>query len=235
MIGQSAGKAFAYLLGVFLGDGCVTKSGRKKDNHFRLNTIDQEFAIATQDAFRELTGKSGSLSSHPVSKSSKPNWSLSIREQELTAYLLNSTQRKSIIPDYVFGWPASNKLAFIGGLMDSEGYVAANSNTTGRRFYIGFKSCDVWFYDFIRLLQSVGIDHGKIGVEKPRQPHYKTPRRVTLKMQSWISSGARFNIRRKQQRVEEWANTEPDPRGLRFRAKAAPETTCTAPGNGMKI
>lgn len=235
MIGQSAGKTFAYILGVYLGDGCVTRGGRKPATLFRLNSIDQEFAEETRAAYAELTGKAGSLSCHPVSKSSKPNWSLTIRDEGLTTFLVETTQAKAIIPDYVFGWSRENRLAFIGGLMDSEGFVGANRNPSGRRYYMGFKSCDPWFADFLRILQSVGIEHGKIGVEAPRKPGYKVPRRVTLKMQSWIDSGARFVIRRKQTRVDEWANTEPNPLGLRFRAKVAPETTCTAPGNGMKI
>lgn len=230
MIGQSAGKTFAYLLGVYLGDGCVTRSGRKKATVFRLNTIDQEFAEATQAAYLELTGKAGSLSCHAVKKSSKPNWSLAIRDDQLTAHLVETTRAKQSIPDYVFSWPHEQKLAFIGGLMDSEGFVAANRNHTGRRFYMGFKSCDCWFGDFIRVLQSVGIVVGKIGVEAPRKPGYKVPRRVTIKMQSWIDSGARFIIKRKQDRVDEWANTEPNPLGKRFWAKVAPETTCMAPG-----
>jgi hypothetical protein len=84
---------------------------------------------------------------------------------------------------------------------------------------MGFKSCDAWVPDFIRILHSVGIATGKVGIERPRRKGYKTPIRFAIKMQSWIDSGARFCIARKQQRVDEWAATTPDPRGLRFRAK----------------
>jgi hypothetical protein len=117
--------------------------------------------------------------------------------------------------------------------MDSEGFVAANSKSqTGRRFYMGFKSCDIWVPDFIRLLQSVGIVIGKVGIEKPLKPGYKVPMRFTIKMQSWIDSGARFNISRKQKRVDEFAVTVPHPLGLNFKAKLTPETACTAPDKG---
>ena len=85
-------------------------------------------------------------------------------------------------------------MAFIVGLMDSEGFVAGNSNHTGRRYYMGFKSCDVWVPEFVQILNSVGILVGKIGIEKPLKPGYKTPRRFAIKMQSWVDSGARFNI-----------------------------------------
>lgn len=228
MIGQEAGKTFAYILGVYLGDGCVTKTVRNK-RIFRLNTIDQDFAEAVKSALNDICDTNVYLTCHSVSKSSKPNWALGCQDAALCAKLVADTTNKTIIPDYVFGWPLDHKLAFIVGLMDSEGFVGANRNHTGRRFYMGFKSCDVWVPDFVRLLNSVGIMIGKIGVEKPRKPGYKTPRRFTIKMQSWIDSGARFNIARKQGRVDEWAATEPHPLGRNFRAKVSPETTCTAP------
>ncbi len=238
MIGQDAGKSFAYILGVFLGDGCVSIRnvvGEAPRPQFRLNTIDQDFAEATKTALEQLSTYKVTMGSYPVSKSSKPNWYICLNDTALCDRLVNDTAKKQIIPAYVWDWPREHKLAFIVGIMDSEGFVAGNSNHTGRRFYMGYKSCDLWVPDFVRLLQSVGIIVGKIGIEKPRFTGYKTPTRFAIKMQSWIDSGARFNIARKQGRVDEWANTEPDPRGLRFRAKLTPETTCMAPGNGMKI
>jgi hypothetical protein len=233
MIGQEAGKNFAYVLGVFLGDGCVTLrnvEGETPKLYFRLNTIDEDFARAVKVALEELTsGYTVTIGQHSVSKSSKPNWYLAHGDHAICERLVSDTEQKAVIPSYVFGWPRDLKLAFIAGLMDSEGFVAANSNHTGRRFYMGFKSCDLWVPDFVRLLQSVGIMVGKIGIEKPRKPGHKIPMRFAIKMQSWIDSGARFNIARKQQRVDEWAATEPDPRGLRFRAKLASETTRQTP------
>jgi hypothetical protein len=233
MIGQDAGKSFAYILGVYLGDGCVTNSwnrGRKDRPVFRLNTIDEDFAEATKAALQQISTYAVTVGCHAVAKSSKPNWSLVHGDRALCERLVTDTEKKRIIPSYVFGWPRDQKLAFIVGIMDSEGFVAGNSNHTGRRFYMGYKSCDLWVSDFVRLMQSVGIVIGKIGIEKPRFSGYKTPTRFAIKMQSWIDSGARFNIARKQRRVDEWATTIPDPRGLRFRAKLAPETTCMAPG-----
>jgi intein-encoded DNA endonuclease-like protein len=233
MIGKDAGKSFAYILGVYLGDGSVTlwqdkKRGGPSRLYFRLNTIDRDFAKATQKALQELTDYAASFTRHAVKKSKKPNHALRCGDRVLCERLVADTEKKQIIPAYVFGWPRENRLAFIAGLMDSEGFVAANSNHTGRRFYMGFKSCDVWVPDFVKILKSVGIEVGKIGIEKPRFPGYKTPIRFAIKMQSWVDSGARFNIKRKQARVDKWAATVPDPRGDRFRAKLTPETTSAA-------
>lgn len=223
MIGQDAGKSFAYILGVYLGDGCVT-GGR-----FRLNTIDRDFAEAVKAALNVISPMNVTLSVHDVSKSSKPNWALGIGDHRLCTRLVEDCCGKRIIPAYVFDGARDQKLAFIAGLMDSEGYVGANSNHTNRRYYMGFKSCDVWVPDFIRLLHTVGIVTGKLGVEKPRKPGYKVPTRFAIKMQSWIDSGARFNIARKQSRVEEWASAGAYERRARHPRKLTPETTCTAP------
>jgi hypothetical protein len=87
--------------------------------------------------------------------------------------------------------------------MDSEGYVCVRHNRQGAT--LGFKSTDVWFDDFLRLLRSVGIQHGKVGIEMPRKPGYRTPRRISIKLRSWVEAGAYFRISRKQERVERWA------------------------------
>ena len=208
-IGQSAGKSYAYILGVYLGDGCVTRPSSRSAEHrrcFKLNTIDREFAEATARALSEMTGKGCHISTHSVRISKNDNHSLYCGCDDLCNVLTSDTQDKSIIPAYVWEWPRENKLAFIGGLMDSEGFVAANSNPTNRRYYMGFKCCEAWVPEFQRLLESVGIRTGKFSREAPRKPGYREPCRFHIKMQSWIDSGTRFVIDRKQKRVDEWAS-----------------------------
>ena len=209
MIGQSVGKSFAYIVGVYLGDGCVTtqtSKGRYTYTVFRLNTIDADFAASTKSALEELGSRWATVSVHAVSKSSKPNHSLAARHDDLCARLVELTDGKKKLPDDVFLWSGDEQIAFIAGLMDSEGFVAANKNPTNRRYYMGFKSCDLWVPDFIRLLESVGVMVGKVSTEAPRKPGYKVPMRFTIKMQSWIDAGCYFNVQRKQTRVWEWAS-----------------------------
>jgi intein-encoded DNA endonuclease-like protein len=221
-IRQSAGKTYAYLLGVYLGDGCITISGYTSIV-FRLNTIDLDFAEATADALLDLTGKRPNIRRHSVKKG-RDNHAMSHACKEICEVLKNDTEDKGTIPEYVFSWPDDLKKEFIIGLMDSEGFVAANSNKTGRRFYMGYKSCDIWVEDFIKILQSVGIKIGKVSKEKPRKPWYKVPTRFHIKMQSWIDSGCRFNIARKQDRVDEWGETEPYSQRSLYPRKVSPET-----------
>lgn len=218
-IGQSADKSYAYLLGVYLGDGCVTEQRGK--NVFRLNTIDMDFALATKAAIEDL-GYTASISTHAVKKSSKPNNSLYCGSVALCERLVMDCDGKSRIPE--FRGPIE-AMAFIEGVMDSEGFVAEKTqNKTGRAYYMGFKSCDVWVPKLVSLMQSVGLKIGKRQTEKPRQPHYKAPTRFHIKMQSWVNSGLRFNIQRKQQRVDRWAATVPYSERSRYPRKLISET-----------
>lgn len=204
-IGQSAGKSWAYLFGVYLGDGCVTtQPGRngKVWPVFRLNTIDEDFAIAVKAALEEVTEYAVSYVRHKVHKpNASDNYSLRCGDPDVCTFFRQETADKTKLPEWIFRAKRDHKLAFIAGLMDSEGFVSVN--TKGACF-LGFKSTDVWFEDFIRLLNSVGIKVGKIGIEKPLRPHYRTPRRITIKRQSWIDAGAYFMISRKQRRLMNW-------------------------------
>lgn len=219
MIGAEAGKSYAYLLGVYLGDGCVTTQGGKKV--FKLNTIDEDFALATQAAIKDMGGAS-KIYKHAVSKSSKPNHSLWCGHSGLCEKLESDTERKSKLPS-LSGDSQIREL--IVGLMDSEGFVAKKTGIdTGRAYYMGFKSCDVWVPDFIRLMQGAGLKIGTIQKEKPYKPGYKEPTRFHIKMQSWVDSGLRFNIKRKQERVDLWASTEPYTQRSLFPRKLTSET-----------
>lgn len=209
MIGQSAGKSYAYILGVYLGDGCISyPPGCTAPNKrtFRLNTIDEDFASATKRALQDLGFDSVPIRKHDV-KNGRPNHALQCVIDDLGVELQTVTENKQVIPAFVSEWPRENQIAFIVGLMDSEGFVAANkANPTNRRYYMGFKSTDAWVRDFVRILENNGIRVGTVSEEKPRFEGYRTPIRFAIKMQSWVESGARFNIARKQDRVDAWAS-----------------------------
>lgn len=224
MIGAEAGKSYAYLVGVYLGDGCVTLQAGKPV--FRLNTIDADFAEATRAALADL-GCRASVSSHAVSKSSKLNHSLSCCNQTICERLIADTDAKKTLPK--FSDDLLNK-AMIVGIMDSEGFVAKKTGQdTGRSYYMGYKSCDAWVPDLISLMQSVGLKIGKAAKEPPYKPGYKEPTRFSIKMQSWVDSGMRFNIKRKQERVDLWARTEPYSERSLYPRKLTPETICQKP------
>jgi hypothetical protein len=229
-IGQSAGKSFAYLLGVYLGDGCVTRAPARKRfvTVFRLNSIDPDFVEATKAALINLGCGRVWTSTHPVKKSVKPNHSLTAKADDICAALVSATNAKASLPQ-MDGWSRDEKLALVSGLMDSEGFVAATANPTNRRYYMGFKCCERWVPDFQALLDSLGIRSGKLGTEVPRREGYRVPMRFTIKMQSWIDSGAQFNIARKQQRVNEWGSAGAYEHRAKFPRRLTSETIRQTP------
>ena len=230
MIGQSAGKSFAYILGVYLGDGCVTYTGLPKYLCFRLNTIDEDFANATAEALFDVCGKKPNVRCNPVKRGSD-NYSITLRHQELCERLRADTESKAKIPAYVWDLPLDEKRAFVAGLMDSEGYVAENTtNPTNRRYFMGFKCTSEWTPEFGRLLETMGVRLNKIQTEKPRKPGYKAPIRFTIKIQSWIDAGCYFNLARKQRKVDHWGSAGAYESRAVGPRRLTSETTCRALG-----
>ena len=213
-IGQSAGKSFAYILGVYLGDGCVNARG-----YYYQNTIDQDFAEAVKRAFDAIAvcpARITYMEKPAKGRNCSTQWTVLCSDRVLMQRLVADTGGKARIPEYVMGWERELRQQFVIGLMDSEGFVAANHRhrgynwqATNRSFYMGYKSCDPWVPELIRVMESIGLKLGKVGLEQPRKPGYKIPRRFHIKMQSWIDSGCRFNIARKQARVDEWGLVGP--------------------------
>lgn len=231
MIGQSDGKSFAYLLGVYLGDGCVTdiwnEQRQKRYIRFRLNTIDKDFAEATANAIEVITGKKyavcGPYQDERFPKSA-PQYMLACYADALCDRLVKETDGKRKMPEWIFSADKEIRLAFIAGLMDSEGFVAERKNyPTNRRYFMGFKSCDLWVPEFVRLLNETGIRTGDLRTEEPRKAHYKRAWVFKVKMQSWIDAGGYFKCSRKQKRVDEWESIGPyELRKWRPKVKTSP-------------
>jgi len=212
-MGQSAGKSFAYILGVYLGDGCVNARG-----YYYQNTIDQDFAEAVKQAFDTIAACPARITymEKPVKgRNCSPQWTVLCSDRPLLQRFVADTGGKARIPEYVLGWDRELRQQFVIGLMDSEGFVAANHRhrgydwqATNRSFYMGYKSCDPWVPELIRVMESIGLRLGKVGHEV-NKPGRKPSMRFHVKMQSWIDSGCRFNIARKQARVDEWGSVGP--------------------------
>jgi len=200
MIRQSAGKtkSLAYVIGVYLGDGWMGHVESNSSWSFRLNTIDMDFAIATQEAIFNLTGNKGHICTYPVSKSSKLNHSLTQGSKDLF-WIPPATAGKTMFPDIVWEWTREEKLELIAGLLDSEGYVA-HSVTHPNAITVGLKATDRWMLDLYKMCQQLGIKVGKIGRET--LPSGKVAVRFHFNAQSFIDNGCYFKIKRKQERID---------------------------------
>lgn len=233
VIGQSAGKSYAYLLGVYLGDGSLSRCGGKEKWYFRLSAVDRDFVETAAEAFEVVTGRMPSINTYSE-KRGRDYHAIIRKDEALAQRLIRDTNEKQTIPlEIIQRWPRDWQMAFVSGLMDSEGFVGANSNLTNRRYYMGFKCTSPWVPDFVVLLQSLGIRVGKVQTEAPLKEGYKAPIRFTIKMQSWIDAGGYFNIARKQKRVDEWGEADAYTRRSRHPRRLTSEANTPDPRNSL--
>lgn len=219
---------YAYILGVYLGDGWVGNS--YGDSRVGLKCIDIDFIFATYIAFEDLQTKNKPCLYSNVSKNSKghigkkPMYQVSVADKELNLKLKTDTNFKQIIPEYVFQWDRKNKIAFIQGLMDSEGSVSERKTpykgraklSIGQMYLMSFCSTSPWIDDFINLCRSIGLVIGKKGQKIEKSG--KVCRYFYIKIKSWSDSGLHFNIKRKQDRVERYMSHITTPQRLHVSA-----------------
>ena len=130
---------------------------------FRLNTIDEDFAEATKAALVDLSDYKVSLSCHPVPKSSNPNWALALGDRALCERLIVDTKRKSIIPAFVFDWP--REVGLHCGADGQRGLRCRQLQSHRTTVLYGLQILRCLVPEFVRVLNSVGILVGKIGIE----------------------------------------------------------------------
>ena len=199
-IGQSAGKAYAYILGLYMGDGCVSRQPKNGSHRFRLNVIDEDFAEHAMDQLEELFGRRTKIFIQ-----NERFYTFSVGCKELCDHLQEVTGKKGKIPEFVMDWPRELKQRFIEAQMDSDGYVVRYK---GKVVWMGFKNCDPWFDDFKQLLKDVGIKTGKTTIQKGVGGR-KDAKKITINMASWVDSGFHFSCARKQSRIEEYKRLNP--------------------------
>ena len=215
--GQSAGKEFAYLLGVYLGDGCILQDKRWVNigYKFQLVCIDYDFIEKVQQSINILLEKLPNIKTVNMTTKGKEN-----RKQQYKMVISNifwktfvdDTCNKKIIPEYVWNWDKELIKQFIIGIMDSEGYCAKCKKYTGTiySYQLGIGMAESYTWDIWRLFQKIGTETTqpqlmlqKVKMRKDGTPH-KDCFRWQIKIPSFDSSGLYFNIKRKQERVEEY-------------------------------
>jgi hypothetical protein len=220
MIGQSAGKNYAYLLGVYMGDGSIfsTPDGTRK---FGMTSIDLDFCNAVKAAMLALGGTAGINGPYRDARFSKsrPYYMLYGFKTDILNMIEADTDRKQKLPDTTNATDEEKK-ALIQGVLDSEGYISEGTRKeapqSNKRYFMGVKFTGDWFFPFVKLMESVGLQMGAIGEEKIKSG--KIARRVYIKLTSYRDAGMRFNIARKQSKFDRWAECVGSPQRLHAEA-----------------
>lgn len=206
MNGQSAGKSFAYVLGVYIGDGCITKP-KNRPNYsysFRLDVIDKDFAEKFNNELLKLNCKT---SFREYKRNDRPCYIVETRDKEITRVLLEDTDHKKLVPQYVQKWDTENKLAFISGVMDSEGFICKRKKTMKNglpSFQLGIKMDFDILKQIKPIMQSVGIKVGKYTMTLKKWCVNVQTATLSINLKSWVFSNAHFNIERKEDKVKQY-------------------------------
>lgn len=209
--GQSADKDYAYVLGVYIGDGCISKPKNTKNKwSLQLEVIDKDFAEEFATCLERLGSKV--LRYFDYEYPSRPHsffHRVVCRNHDLIKTFLRDTDNKKKIPEYVYKWSRENQMKFIEGIMDSEGYISKRTQimTNGLpSFMMGIKM-DYEILKQIRpIFQHLNIRTGKYTMGKC-YANVQTAN-LSINLWSWTQSGVHFNIKRKEDRVKAYVDNQ---------------------------
>lgn len=197
-------KNLAYILGVFLGDGSIDKSNRT----FTLQTIDKDFSEKTSKCLKELSNNK--VTSGQVNRLTSANrivFTSSVSDAIFCRELQNLTHNRKNLPIDFGEWEKIWQRELISGLLDSEGYISKTREHiyNGQKvcdLKIGIGACDLWLYELHLFCQQNGIKVGIITREILKSD--KIFAKFGFNKKSFIDNGLYFNIKRKQDRLEEY-------------------------------
>lgn len=212
-------EALGYFYGTLLGDGHINYTPRSLESAsdpknrrgpmLMLKVTDLDFIEKWRDAVLVLTGFNYKISKHNPGTGSgahRQQYKLRVANRELVDRAEFETAHKTRIPDCILNGSRNTKIAFVQGLMDSEGWVNVILQSLGHcDFTLGFGCTDVWFDDFYALVQSLGVKTSKIykrervskkNGELGRQLHL-----FKLDFRDYKNAGLDFSIKRKSDRL----------------------------------
>lgn len=222
---QSAGKtkALCYIIGVYLGDGCVTyntdtrKSYPRRYFTFKINSIDLDFLEHVKECLSILL----SNNNIPINKVDSNRYStggiynISVQDENLCQILVSLTNKKEFIPRLIFEETKDNQKEFLSGCMDSDGYIAVATKILSKsRFQLGIKKHKGWIDDLPFLLNILNIRLKKREICAPNKEGYEETIRLILDIDSWILSGSYFNISRKNKKIQLYKESFMNPQRL---------------------
>lgn len=207
MNGQSAGKDFAYVMGVYLGDGCITKAKTRKNYTFKLEVMDEDFAKKFYDTLIKMGCNTHFNKIYNDRYKQGYSFHVTTMDKDLIATLQVDTSYKKRIPKYVKSWPRDNKIAFIEGIMDSEGFISKRKKNMANglpSYMLGIKMDYELLSQLNPIFQSVGLKTGKYTMTKLRDGQRVQTANLSINLRSWIESGVHFNIQRKENKVKDY-------------------------------
>lgn len=194
------GNALSYLIGILFTDGWV--DARRKS--FNCRSIDSEILDEVERQIRVSELDFNAVRRYEHAQHEDAYGSKDIGLLVVTggagAYLESITHAKTVIPAVVYQ-TVENQKAFVSGLLDGDGWCNIDLSTPGTmRFQVGIAKTSEMMFEIPKILQSLGIKHGKLETRKLKSG--KVLKRLRLNPDSFLASGLAFTARRKQRRVD---------------------------------
>ena len=198
-----------WILGLYVGDGCMDRSssGAARRIYFAVSPLDRarkRLEKSVKDIFNVPYASKGI--------------SLTINSTVLAKLFLelgfSGTAKTKIIPEWVFGLPRRQKLAFIEGYFDADGYLRKDIKKDGKQYgQIVFASANKKLLEDLKLLMiSVGIDPLKISTYIKERRLYKN------RLVEYTSHYLSMNIRGNLERIRDKKEFDPVIRFTRIRS-----------------
>jgi intein/homing endonuclease len=196
----------AYILGVYLTDGCVHK------NYFIVGSIDIDYCETILDKLsrviatnfnkniKEIPAHRYTVSDGTVRNNSL-KYEIRVSSTDLCKWLLSVTKSKSKIPQEFLNASKEIRLALLAGALDGDGSVAIWKANEGKSSMYKISLCGheiiyPAFRDFEKLISGLGIHYRK-QYDKRRDGFCS----YIMNNSSFVNSGAYFTINRKQKRM----------------------------------
>jgi intein/homing endonuclease len=201
----------AYLAGAYLGDGsvCHTKTikGHYRGNsYFQISSIDNDFIQRVQDCAEKIFPNYNAEIKHDHTR--KMN-QYRIFSSDFANWIERITKIKEIIPKGIENQNREITIAFLEGLMDSEGCVSRHKDDgydSGYGYTLDFATSSLWTFQIQELFGKIGVKTGKmiIGIwNNPMNPNC-VMFRFYINIYGFYTAGIKFSIARKQGIIEEY-------------------------------
>lgn len=191
-----------YLMGVFFGDGCITRYKSRDFEWFKftLRSIDRDFVEYTARCVDSLIGYLPKVHT-TENRKNRLIYYISIGNNDLFCWMKTISNGKTLIPNLIWNAPKELKVEFLSGFMDSDGWCAEDRTRDKFRYRTGFCGSSVWIDDMAKMFERLGVVTGK---RQTRKSEWSTQDNILymVNTESLIKSGINFKIARKQKRLE---------------------------------
>nr|DAN13374.1 MAG TPA: hypothetical protein [Caudoviricetes sp.] len=197
-----ADKNYAYLLGVYFGDGHIRPHG-KTSFAFEMSAIDKDFVEKVRDTLSIVLDRDVSLRYASRKTSTGSQVYVTGTSSPYFGKMYEDSYDCNKIPDYVMDWSKELKLEFLSGVMDSDGFISMRMAGNIHRFECGYCVTKPFVITVQELFESIGIGTTSLQKKvpkKPRVPSYK----FDVKLRQLATSGFHFNIQRKQEKLDKY-------------------------------